>query len=99
MTFIDWSDSAGMFALLVEFVADEGNECLADGERRDFLAGLLLELTTIEGGLSAEKTPELIHALKAVRDGVAPEFAGDPVVVHIDDCIAELERVRDDGAA
>ena len=27
MTFIDWSDSEGMFGLLVEFVADECKEC------------------------------------------------------------------------
>jgi len=99
MTFIDWSDSEGMVGLLVDFVADERKECTADEEREDFLANLLRELTTIEQRISAIPANQTIRALKGVRDGVAHEFANDPVMVHIEACIEELVRVRDDGAA
>ena len=99
MTFIDWSDSEGMFGLLVEFVADECKECSADEERGHFLSNLLRELTTIEERISDITATQAIRDLKDVCDGIAHEFANDPVIVHIEACIEELERVCDDGAA
>ncbi len=95
MTFIDWSDSEGMVGLLVDFVADESKECGADKEREDFLANLLRELTTIEQRISAIPATQTIRALKGLREGVAHEFANDPVMVHIEACIEELVRVHD----
>lgn len=99
MTFIDWSDSEGMFGLLVEFVADETKECAADDERKQFLANLLRDLTSLEQQMAAMEATQVIDALKGVRDEIAGEFASDPVVDHIEACIEELERVHDDGAA
>jgi hypothetical protein len=94
MTFIDWSDSEGMFALLVDFVADEGRACVADGEREHFLAHLLRDLTAIEQQISTMPPAQVIHALREVRDGLPHAFADDPVVLHVDACIEELERVH-----
>lgn len=99
MTFIDWSDAEGMFGLLVEFVADECKECTADAERARFLRNILRELTTIEERIADIPVTQAIRALKDVCDGVAQEFADDPVIVHVEACIEELERVRDDGLA
>jgi hypothetical protein len=99
MTFIDWSDSECMFGLLVEFVADECKECIADEERGHFLRNLLRELTAIEERILAIPITQTIDTLKDVRDGISYDFTNDPVIVHIEACIEELERVRNDGTA
>ncbi len=99
MSFIDWSDSDGIFGLLVEFVADECRECVADSERRRFLAHLLRDLTTIEERFSSISAARTIRMLKGVRSGITREFSGDPVVIHVEACIEELERLLEGGSA
>lgn len=94
MTFIDWSDSEGMFGLLLDFVADERRECEEDAERRQFLAGLLARLRTLEERLVESSASVVARELKDVYESVRPDFAGDPVVAHLRDCIEELERVE-----
>lgn len=98
MTFIDWSDSEGMFGLLLDFVADERAECQSDPERQRFLSDLLARLEAVEARLAEVPASIVVHALREILEAVGPEFAGDPVTVHLEDCIEELERVED-GAA
>lgn len=45
MTFINWSDSEEILALLTEFVEDERRESQCDGARETFLFDLLQELS------------------------------------------------------
>ncbi|MGH7587586.1 MAG: hypothetical protein ACRELU_03230 [Gemmatimonadota bacterium] len=98
MTFIDLSDSEGMFGLLLDFVADEKAECEEDPERQRFLSDLLVQLRTLEARLAEVSACVIVQGLKDAYDSVGPEFAGDPVMAHLRDCIEELERVEN-GAA
>ena len=95
MGFIDWSDPEDMFGLLVDFVADALAEPPSDRDRRRFLRDLLSELQDLE-----QEQPELtlstvIRRLKEIRESADREFDDDPVMIHVDDCIEELERVED----
>lgn len=96
MTFIDWSDAEGMFGLLVEFVADERAECRQDRERQRFLADLLAELRALERELPRFSTSVATRKLRDLHQSADPEFAADPVMAHLEDCIEELERVQND---
>ncbi|MEJ2237299.1 MAG: hypothetical protein P8X82_03300 [Gemmatimonadales bacterium] len=98
MTFIDWSDSEAMFGLLLDFVADETAECREDPERHRFLSELLAELRTLEVRLPEIPATVVTQRLRDTHDAVVAEFASDPVMAHLRDCIAELERVEN-GAA
>ena len=91
MTFINWSDSEEMIGLLIEYVADERSESRSDRARDLFLAELLKELTQLNEQTATERTME---SLRAIRDSVDPEFSEDPVLVHVDACVEELERIR-----
>lgn len=94
MTFINWSDSEEMIALLTEYVADERSESRSDRPREGFLADLLRELTQLNEQSGAISTDRIIERLRAIRDSVDPEFSEDPILVHVDACIEELERIR-----
>ena len=47
MTFIDWSNSEGMFDLLVEFIRDEMSDSRGDANRQQFLAQLLTKVSAL----------------------------------------------------
>lgn len=94
MAFVDWSDPEGMFGLLLDFVADERAECEEDPERQRFLSGLLAQLRPLEAGLAEISAFVLVQELKDAYEFVGPEFASDPVLAHLQDCIEELERVE-----
>jgi hypothetical protein len=98
MTFINWSDSEEMIALLTEFVADERNDSQADSARAQFLTDLLAELLDLNETFAAISTDEAIEKLRGVHESVSRDFATDPVVVHVESCIEELERIRDSGS-
>jgi hypothetical protein len=98
VTFIDWSDSEGMFGLLLDFVADKRAECEEDPERQRFLSNLLAQLRTLEARLAGIPASVVVQRLKETYESVGPEFAGDPIMAHLQDCIEELERVEN-GAA
>ena len=87
MTFIDWTDSEGMFGLLIDFVADERAGCPEDSERQRFLSDLLAILETLPAGHAVE-------GLKEAYDSAGPEFEDDPAMVHLKHCIEELERAE-----
>lgn len=95
MSLIDWSDSEGMFGLLLDFIADERAECREDPERYRFLSELLTQLTAVKDQLPNLPTPSLIQQLRDVHESVGREFADDPVMAHVRDCIEEIERVED----
>lgn len=97
VTFIDWSDSNGMFELLVDFVANERADCLGDSERGHFLSDLLAELQVVEARLPDLTVSLVIQGLRDTHESADPEFAADPVMVHLKHCIEELERVENEG--
>lgn len=85
MTFIDWSDSEGMIGLLLEYVADEKNGSPGDPKRQKFLSDLFVNLT---------KQQINIERLQAIYESIDPEFKNDEVVIHVQDCIEELKRLK-----
>jgi hypothetical protein len=93
MTFIDWSDSEEMIGLLCEFVADARGESQCDRGRQCFLSELSDALGELNDGSSGISLHEATARLREIRDATDPEFAADPVMGHVSDCIEELERI------
>jgi len=93
VTFIDFSDTEGMLGLLVDLVADETSDCHRDLDRHRFLTDLLAQLRAVEHRLPGLQLSAAIRSLKDLHHSIDPEYSGDTVVVHLGDCIAELERV------
>jgi hypothetical protein len=90
MTFIDWSDSEGMFDLLLEFIRDEKNASVGDAPRQRFLTGLLVKVMAAK-----ELAPtKAINHLRAIHDSIGDEFKDDPALLHLTHFIEELERIR-----
>jgi hypothetical protein len=93
MGFIDWSDSEGMFELLVEFVRNAQNESKRDPGRKRFLSQLVCDLKKLDQKFDDLTTEDAITQLQTIYDSIDSEFVEDPVTVHIKDCIDELEKV------
>jgi hypothetical protein len=93
MTFIDWSNSDEMLGLLSEYVADERDSAWGDPARESFLVDLSTGLTELTDRLDAMSPDELIEGLRAIHRSQPEEFGGDPVLVHVEACIEELERI------
>jgi hypothetical protein len=93
MSFIDWSDPEEMLGLLCEFVADARGESPYDRERQRFLSELSNALEELNGVSSEISLQEATARLHEIRDVTDLEFADDPVVGHVSDCIDELERI------
>jgi hypothetical protein len=94
MTFINWSDSMEMLGLLCEYVADEKSDSQNDLVRVRFLDELSTELADL-----AERAPEMsadeaIERLRVMHASRADDFADDPVLTHVEDCIEELQRIK-----
>ena len=99
MSFIDWSDPEEMLGLLAEYVADERLAEVEDRERQRFLNGLssaLTALASLSPDLSARAT---IDRLREIYESQPPEFGSDPALVHVGDCIQELERIASASSA
>ena len=94
MPFIDWSDPEEMLGLLIEFVADERAETGQDRERASFLERVHAELAHLSDDAPAMSPDEVIDRLRAVHGSQIVAFPGDPVLVHLEHCIEELERIR-----
>lgn len=94
MTFIDWSDPEEMLGLLIEYVADERAETRQDPDRASFLDEVHAELTDVSDNVRAMAPDEVIDRLRAVHGSQVVAFPGDPVLVHVEHCIEELERIR-----
>jgi hypothetical protein len=91
MSLIDWSDPEEMLGLLTEYVADEAAAERDDRDRAAFLRELSRALQSLERGLASVDGIE--PALRDIRDAQPTEFAGDPVMVHVEACIEELQRI------
>ncbi|HEY7470915.1 MAG TPA: hypothetical protein VIE68_01075 [Gemmatimonadota bacterium] len=97
MTFIDWSDSEEMLGLLSEYVADARNEASEDGSRSAFLGALLDDLTRLTRLSDGISLKEAIVRLRGIHESHSDDLEGDPVLLHVADCIDELERIRAEG--
>jgi hypothetical protein len=95
MSLIDWSDPEEMLGLLVEYVADETNEPANDRVRATFLRQLSEELTELASELPPDGAA-IARALLAIRNSQPRELFSDPVIVHLDQCIEELDRIARD---
>ena len=89
MTFIDWSDSEGLFDLLLEFIRDEKNASIGDASRQRFLTELLLKVMATNELASTKAT----LYLRSIRDSIDDEFKDDPAVLHLNHFMDELERI------
>jgi hypothetical protein len=94
MTFIDWSDPEEMLGLLTEYVADARNDARADPARVVLLAALLHDLTELSRLSEAISLHETMERLRRIHESHADDLSGDPVFLHVEDCIAELDRIR-----
>ena len=92
MTYIDLSDVEGMIGLYVDFVADERTECQNDPERLRFVDDLLAQLQPVEANLDQVHLPTTIQKLKRLHESADHEFASDPVMVHLNDLLDEIEK-------
>ena len=97
MTFIDWSDSEEMLGLLSEYVADERNDSLHDPAREGFLTELSTELAELSREFDALSPDTVIDRLRAIHRSQPEGFLEDPVLVHVEACIEEMERIRREG--
>lgn len=86
MSLIDWSDPEEMLGLLMEYVDDEIGANI-DRERATFLRELRRALESVTAGDSAA------DALRQIDSDQPREFRDDDVLVHLRDCIEELERI------
>ena len=96
-TLIDWSDPEEMLGLLCEYVADEKLDA-QDDERVRFLAELSSELAGLAARAPDLPADELIEQLRAIDAFHRDDFAGDPVLTHVEACIEELERIQSQSA-
>ena len=94
MTFIDWTDPEEMLGLLIEYVADERTETRQAPDRASFLDEVHSELTDLSDNVRGMAPDEVIDRLRAVHASQKVAFPGDPVLVHVEHCIEELERIR-----
>ena len=90
MPFIDWSDSEGMLDLLVEFIRDAINESTNDPGRKEFLCHLQAQINA----LRQMNQRDAANQLRFIHNSITNEFLDDPVVLHIRDCIEELDHLN-----
>ena len=92
MSLIDWSDPEEMLGLLVEYIRDELIEEQSDRRRAAFLRALASSVESVAREAAAEPR-NVLAKLRSVAEVQPAEFAGDPVLVHVDDCVEELARI------
>lgn len=98
MSFIDWSDPEEMLGLLSEYVADERSASSEDPVREGFLADLAAALVELTDRLEGTFPEAVIDGLRAIHRTHADQYGADPVLVHVEACIEELERIRSEGS-
>ena len=94
MSIIDWSDPEEMLGLLIEYVQDEALAS-EDVARLRFLTELSRELAGI-ADQCADSPEQIEAALRELCDSQDEEFANDRVMVHVRDCLEEVERIASD---
>ncbi|MGE5814452.1 MAG: hypothetical protein ACM36C_08195 [Acidobacteriota bacterium] len=93
MSILDWSDAEEMLGLLAEYVSDELHGESVDRQRVGFLRTLSSAVESLASHAVELSTPETIARLRCIHDSQPAEFAGDVTLVHVRDCIQELERI------
>ena len=86
---IDWSDPEDLLGLLAEYVRDELQNEHRDRERADFLRDLSSAVQAL-ASRADEPARQSLDQLREIHDAQPAEFADDPVLVHVRDCIEEL---------
>jgi glucuronate isomerase len=99
MPFINWSDPEEMLGLLAEYVADERLAEREDRERRRFLSELTAALTALASDAEKLSMQTTIDRLRNIYDSQAREFGADAALIHLHDCIQELERIAREASA
>ena len=94
MTFINWSDAEEMLGLLVEYVSDERSNSTGDRARSKFLGDLSRQLEVAADDVTSRSADATIDTLRAILESQPGEFERDEVLVHVQACIEELERIR-----
>ena len=94
MSLIDWSDPEEMLGLLAEYVADERLAECEDRQRTEFLQELSFALTSLASDAPELSVQAMIDRLRSICDSQPSEFAIDAALVHMADCIQELERIE-----
>ena len=92
MRLINWSDPEEMLGLLAEYVTDAFAES-EDRERRRFLSALTSALTDLASDAEELSTQATIERLRKIYDSQSREFGSDAALIHLHDCIEELERI------
>ncbi len=93
MTLIDWSDSEAMLGLLIEYVDEEAASTRNDPERSVFLQQLSQDLLVAAAEEDFDAPEEIARSLQEIHDSQPREFAGDPVMVHVEACVEEITRI------
>lgn len=92
MSILDWSDPEEMLGLLIEFLRDELLEETRDRARARFLRTLANDVESLDDRM-ATSPHEVRQELRRICDSQRAEFERDPALVHVRDCLAELERI------
>jgi hypothetical protein len=92
MSIIDWSDPDEMLGLLAEYIRDELTET-SDRERRPFLRALAAAIESL-GSQELANVDDTLIRLRSISDSQPIEFSSDPALIHLGDCILELERIH-----
>ena len=92
MSLIDWSDPEEMLGLLVEYVNDEALAESGDAGRAAFLRDLSADLECLTG-TDLGSPDQIAGAIREIPSSQPRELQRDPVIVHLDACIEELERI------
>jgi hypothetical protein len=95
MSFINWSDPEEMLGLLAEYVTDELLAEREDRHRTKFLQELSSALTSLASDASELSVRATIDRLRSICESQPSEFGIDAALVHIGDCIQELERIEE----
>jgi hypothetical protein len=94
VTFLDLSDAEGMIGLYLELVADERTGCQDDPERLRFVEELLEQLKSMEANLDQVHLSATVQKLKDLHESADNDFANDPVMVHLNDLLEEIDKAR-----
>jgi hypothetical protein len=66
--------------------------------REGFLADLTAALVQLTNRLDGTSSEVVVDRLRAIHRMHAEEYGADPVLIHLEACIEELERIRSEGS-
>lgn len=96
MPILDWSDPEEMLGLLADWVAGELHEEIIDRDRARFLKNLAFPLAKLAARSNHLSVRAADEHLRGILGSQPSEFATDPALQHVRDCIHELERILEE---